>query len=82
MSPMDEANAELLRAVIALSGLSARRFAAEVMARDERTIRRWLAAEMMPETVAAWLMRVESIKPPVYRKGKLIITLRNVEDEE
>lgn len=33
---------ELLKAAIAASGLSARKFATIVLLRDERTIRRWL----------------------------------------
>jgi hypothetical protein len=34
-----------LRRAIELSGLSDRRFAKEVLVRDERTIRRWLAGD-------------------------------------
>lgn len=49
-------DAETLRAAIDASGLSARRFAFEVMAgRDERTIRRWLAGDPMPPRVREWL---------------------------
>ena len=33
---------ELLRAAIDASGLSARRFAMDILVRDERTVRRWL----------------------------------------
>ena len=51
-----------------------RRFAVEVMSRDERTIRRWLAGEVMPEGVAAWLARVESVTVGP-RTGKLTIVL-------
>lgn len=36
---------QLLRSCIKASGLSARRFAREVLIRDERTIRRWLAGD-------------------------------------
>jgi hypothetical protein len=36
---------DLLAAVIAASGLSARRWAEDVAWRDERTIRRWLAGD-------------------------------------
>lgn len=68
-------NADLLAAVIGISGMSVRQFAAQVMARDERTVRRWLAGDPMPEVVAVWLSRVESIKPAKYRTGKLVITL-------
>jgi len=51
----------LLAAAIAASGLSARRFAVEVLIRDERTVRRWLdasegpSARPMPEIVRAFL---------------------------
>ena len=49
-------DADLLRAAIEASGLSARRFAFEVMAgRDERTIRRWLTGETMQPRVREWL---------------------------
>lgn len=36
---------ELIRAAIDASGLSARRFAVDVLTRDERTVRRWLAGD-------------------------------------
>lgn len=45
-------NAATLARVIDQSGLSARRFAREVLLRDERTIRRWLADDVpIPEPV-------------------------------
>jgi hypothetical protein len=49
-------DADLLRRAIEASGLSARRFAREVLIRDERTVRRWLAGDSpMPEPVIAKL---------------------------
>jgi hypothetical protein len=46
----------LLRAAIAASGLSARRYATEVLTRDERTVRRWLAGESpVPQAVLRYL---------------------------
>jgi hypothetical protein len=43
---------ELLEAAIDASGLSARRFAVDVLLRDERTVRRWLAGDSpIPEVV-------------------------------
>ena len=54
-------DASLLRAAIEASGLSARRFAVDVLLRDERTIRRWLqpptqpGARPMPALVRAFL---------------------------
>lgn len=47
-----------LRAAIDASGLSDRRFATEVLARDERTIRRWLAGDRpIPDAVIRFLTR-------------------------
>jgi hypothetical protein len=44
--------------VIAASGLSARRYAVEVLLRNERTIRRWLAGDSpIPARVVAFLQR-------------------------
>jgi len=45
----------LLERRIAESGLSARRFAVEVLTRDERTIRRWLAGDQIPQVVLDFL---------------------------
>lgn len=43
-------DAELIRVAIAASELSIVRFAERVTWRDERTIRRWLSGEPMPQT--------------------------------
>jgi len=61
-------NAERLRRVIEASGLSARRFAREVLLRDERTVRRWLAGDSpIPEPVAAklkeWFISLAMTRP-------------------
>jgi hypothetical protein len=49
-------DAEKLRRVIEASGMSARRFAREVLLRDERTVRRWIAGDSpIPEPVVAYL---------------------------
>lgn len=49
---------ELLRAAIASSGLSARQYAAQILLRDERTVRRWLAGDSpIPAPVVAFLER-------------------------
>lgn len=53
----DPAGADVLRAAIDASGLSARRFAVELLVRDERTVRRWLTGEPMPSVVREWLAR-------------------------
>lgn len=51
MSPAD-----LLRSAIERSGFSARAFATDVLLRDERTVRRWLAGDSpIPEPVTAFL---------------------------
>lgn len=47
---------DLLAEAIEASGLSARRFAAEILLRDERTVRRWLAGDSpIPKPVMDWL---------------------------
>lgn len=47
---------DLLRAAIEASGLSARRFAVEVLLRDERTVRHWLAGDSpIPKPVVDYL---------------------------
>jgi hypothetical protein len=51
-------DADLLRRAIERSGLSARAFAREVLLRDERTVRRWLAGDSpIPEAVLAFLRK-------------------------
>jgi hypothetical protein len=50
-------DAELLERAIEASGLSARRFAREVLIRDERTIRRWLVADRPMPEVVVWKCR-------------------------
>lgn len=47
-----------LRTAIAASGLSARQYATQVLTRDERTIRRWLAGDSpIPQAVLEFLAR-------------------------
>lgn len=47
---------QLLRDAIEASGLPDRRFATEVLIRDERTVRRWLKGDRpIPEVVAEFL---------------------------
>lgn len=46
----------LLRKAIKRSGLSNRQFAEQILARDERTIRRWLSGKVaIPAAVVRWL---------------------------
>jgi hypothetical protein len=59
---------ELLRTAIEASGLSASRFAREVLLREDRTVRRWLSGESpIPNIVAAWLESPEPMPWPVTR---------------
>jgi hypothetical protein len=49
---------DLIRASIEASSLSARRFAEWILARDERTIRRWASGDIaIPPIVRLWLER-------------------------
>lgn len=48
---------ELIAAAVEASGLSARRFAVALLARDERTVRRWLAGDPLPVPARDWLAR-------------------------
>lgn len=49
---------ERLRAAIEASGMSARQYAADVLLRDERTVRRWLAGDSpIPDPVIRFLTR-------------------------
>lgn len=51
----------LLRAAIATSGLSVTRYASDVLTRDPRTVRRWLAgASPIPQAVIDHLRRALS----------------------
>ncbi len=55
----------LLRQRITESGLAARKFATEVLHRDERTIRRWLSGESpIPAVVLDWLERPDKAPWP------------------
>lgn len=46
----------LITAAVEASGLSARRFGERILARDERTVRRWAAGDMpIPDVARAWL---------------------------
>jgi hypothetical protein len=61
MSADQQARARrLLERVIEASGLSARQYAVQVLIRDERTIRRWLAGDSpIPEVVIAHLEQLQ-----------------------
>ena len=56
MELQHEHNVRALQLAIKASGLSARRFATDILMRDERTIRRWLAGQSpIPAAVQRWL---------------------------
>lgn len=57
MSGSLRSDADLLSAAIRASGLSARAFALDVIARDDRTVRRWLAGDPLPAVLRVWLER-------------------------
>jgi len=60
-------DSELLRAAIAASGLSVRQFAMRTLARDPRTVFRWLAGAGMPRYAREACERVVSagtVTPP------------------
>lgn len=50
-----QTDADRLRQVIAATGLSDRRFAVQVLLRDERTVRRWLGGDDIPAVVGEQL---------------------------
>ena len=48
-------DAELIREAIRLSGLTVTAFAFQVMSREDRTVRRWLAGQAIPKAARAFL---------------------------
>ncbi|MEK9505554.1 hypothetical protein [Gaopeijia maritima] len=61
----DALYAALLRARIEKSGLSARRFAREVLLREDRTVRRWIARDSpVPLIVGDWLLEPKAMPWP------------------
>ena len=46
---------ELLRLAIAKSGLSVRQFARQIVGREDRTVRRWIAGQPIPKAAKQWL---------------------------
>ena len=49
---------DTLRALIEASGLSQVEWARTVVGRDSRTVRRWLAGDVIPDSVVDWLARI------------------------
>ena len=56
---------ELLAAAIKASGLSARRFAVEVLDVDERTVRRWLAGDRELQGTVRLVCRLILVRPDI-----------------
>ena len=56
-----------LSALIEASGLSGAEFAASVLGRDPRSLRRYLAGDVIPPTLAAWIASVVRIDATVGR---------------
>lgn len=56
---------ELLAAAIEASGLSARRFAVEVLDVDERTVRRWLAGDRALQGTVRLVCRLVLLRPDI-----------------
>jgi DNA-binding transcriptional regulator YiaG len=57
-----------LRALISRSGLSVSRWARDVAGRDVRTVQRWCAGDIaIPDSAAAWLLRIESVRATARR---------------
>ena len=52
---MPSESVTLLKNAIEASGLSIRRYAVEVLGRDERNVRRWLAGDAMPNALLKML---------------------------
>jgi hypothetical protein len=52
---------DLLRAAIRNSGLTNSAFARDVLARDPRQVRRWLAGRPLPDAVRAFLERTAQV---------------------
>lgn len=53
--PEQNDDCELLAAAIKASGLSSGAFARDLMGRNDRTIRRWLAGAPIPPIAVRWL---------------------------
>ena len=66
---MPKGTAEQLRAAIEFSEMSDRRFATQVLGRDERSVRRWVAGDLpVPaslEPMLTWLAGVEKVPDDV-----------------
>lgn len=73
---MAEPTSELAR-VIAASGLPVRRFARVVLARGDRTVRRWLA-EGPPAEIEAWAGTVVAVE--LDHDGETVLVRTTVRD--
>jgi hypothetical protein len=71
---------ELLTAAIQVSGLSARRFAMEVLGVDERSVRRWLAGDRELQATARVVCRAIIARPQLAQELS-DVTLKIQEDK-
>lgn len=67
-------DSELVQKVITMSGLSSVKFAALVIGRTDRQVRRWLEGQPLPADLRSWLEGVERI---TWNEKRLFITVRN-----
>lgn len=51
-----------ISALVADSGLSLTEFAERVLGRDPRSLRRYMAGDVIPPTLAAWVLAVRRIE--------------------
>ena len=62
-----------LRRLIEGSGMSQQAFARDVVSRDPRTVRRWLAGEVIPPVAVDFLERIESVR---VGRGRVRVVVR------
>jgi len=62
-----------LAALVEASGLSHSEFSARVLGRDPRSLRRYLAGDVIPPTLASWVTKIDRIEVTTLR---VTVTLR------
>ena len=70
---MRDGDATRLGAIVAESGLSQTEFAHAVLGRDPRSLRRYLAGDIIPPTLAAWIASVERVE---VTRGRVTVVVR------
>lgn len=69
---MPDATLTRLRALVSESGLSQAEFATRVLGRDPRSLRRYLAGDVIPPTLVAWIDATERIEST---RGRVTVTV-------